>query len=134
MATGPTERATYPLQTIFPDGGVPGLVVLGGSFTIGSAGAISAQTGAKKSGATVAYVASGLYTVTFYKTVQTLISVNAIMTGPDAAAFPTTTGSATRIRVRATTGFKIQGLATATQADADYASGTIIDWIALVQA
>ena len=122
-------------------GGIPGgwggLVILGGTFTIGSAGAITAQTGDGTAGATIAYVAAGLYTATFLVAagpVRINLGAHATMVGPDASAFPTTTGSNPQCRVQATTGFKIQFIRPDTQADADPASGTICNWICLVQA
>lgn len=113
----------------------PGYRIIGGSFTIGASGAISAQDGAKKAGGTVTQTASedGRYTVAFDRTYKRVVSVlHPTMFGPADSAFPTTTGSDPQARNRATTGFDIQFKRVDTQADADPASGTICDWAAIV--
>lgn len=109
--------------------------LLSGSFTIGSSGAISAQTGAAASGFTVTQdttsSAVGRYLVTFYKTFNAIKTKMVSMTGPAAGtAFPTTTGSHPQFRnytgtAANTLTASVQFTRSDTQADADAASGTV---------
>ena len=112
----------------------PEVIILGGTVTIGSSGAISAQSGAKLSGATVAQTGSedGRYTVTFDREWKGILGAHVQMVGPADNAFPTTTGSDPQTRNLAATGFDIQAKRADTQADADSASGTLYSWFALV--
>jgi hypothetical protein len=109
--------------------------IIGGNVIIGAAGAIASQDGAKKAGGTVTQTASedGRYTIAFDRTYGRVVTTWATMFGPDDAAFPTTTGSSPKCRNRATTGFDVQFVREDTQADADPASGTEIDWGAIVE-
>jgi hypothetical protein len=122
-------RRSYNLETLNPK-----LLLIGGSFTIGASGAISAQDGAKLSGGTVTQVASedGRYLVTLDRTYKRVRPLAPLMIGPDDAAFPTTTGSDPQARLLTTSGFAVQFKRTDTQADADPASGTVCTWAALV--
>lgn len=123
-------RRTRPAEAISPR-----FITLAGTVTIGSSGAITAQTGAAISGATVEQTASedGRYTVTFVDTsYRRMLGAGAAMCGPADAAFPTTTGSSPKTRNLATTGFDVQFIREDTQADADPASGTILSWWAHV--
>lgn len=117
------DRTTHSWQTVAPN-----VLHLAGTFLIGAAGAITSQTGAQSSGATVAFVASGLYTVTYYKTFAARLGEQVTMSGPDSAAFPAATGSDPKVRVPTTAGFSIQLVAPASQADANGASGTRVNW------
>jgi hypothetical protein len=111
------------------------LVMLCGTFTIGSSGAVSSSTADSKSGGTVTQTGSedGRYGVAFYKTVKTVQAFGCGMNGPDDSAFPTTTGSDPQCRLVTTTGMSVQFKRTDTQADADPASGTIGSWWALCE-
>ena len=122
-------RRSYNLETLNPK-----LLLIGGSFTITAAGAISAQDGAKLSGGTVALVASepGRYSVTLDRVYKRVRPLAPLMIGPDDAAFPTTTGSSPKARLLTTSSFAIQFVREDTQADADPASGTVCTWFALV--
>lgn len=99
--------------------------VYSGSFTIGAAGAVSAQD---IPGVTVAKAAAaGQYTLTANKAYAKL-NGNANMVGPAVATpFPTTTGSDPQWRGPALTTqvLTLQFKRTDTQADADAASGTL---------
>ena len=121
-------------RAFLPANGCPrGCVLLGGQFVVGSAGAITSQTGDQDSGGVIAYVANGLYTVTFGKTYTANLCIGVDMTGPDAAPFPTTTGSQPQTRVKTASGFKIQFVRPDTQVDTDPASGTLCNWMAIVK-
>ena len=112
-----------------------GFVFLGGKFTIGASGAVSADDGDALSGGEVTQTAAedGRYAVAFGKTYKTILGAGCNMVGPDDAAFPTTTGSDPQVRLLATSGFSVQFKRTDTQADADPASGTKCTWWAFVQ-
>jgi hypothetical protein len=112
----------------------PGLVTLAGEVTIGSDGAISAQTDPKVSGAVVTYVegSEGRYLVTYHKTFRRSLHVGATMVGPDDAAFPTTTGSDPQARLKTTASHVVQFKRVDTQADADPASGTKFSYVAIL--
>jgi hypothetical protein len=112
----------------------PRVVLLAGNFTIGAAGAITAQTGARISGATVTQTGSedGRYGVALDTRYKRALAAGASMVGPDDAAFPTTTGSDPQTRLLAVDGFSVQFKRVDTQADADPASGTIGTWWAIV--
>lgn len=109
----------------------PGVVPLCGSFTIGAAGAVSAQDGFSKAGFSVTKnAAAGRYDILFYKPFRVLQKANVNILGPASAAFPTTTGSDPQLRpgngpTAATINLQVQFKRTDTQADADAASGTI---------
>jgi hypothetical protein len=123
------------IRKLFPMYGSPAprAVVMGGQFTVDGSGVITAQTGAKLSGATVAKTGAelGRYSVTFQRTFKRLFAVTAIYVGADDAATPTTTGTAASIRLLTTSGFSIQAIRTDTNADADPVSCTYT-WTALV--
>ncbi|HWQ02640.1 MAG TPA: hypothetical protein VN449_11090 [Gaiellaceae bacterium] len=124
------------IRKLFPMYGSPAprVVTLAGTITIGSSGAISAQTGSKLAGATVTQTGgkTGRYAVAFSRTFKRILSARADFVGPDDSAFPTTTGSTTKLRLLTTSGFSIQCVRSDTQADALPASGSIITWSALV--
>lgn len=103
---------------------------IGGTFTVGSSGALSTQTGASKSGGTVTQTASedGRYTVALNITTKRVVRFGCSMCGPADTAFPTTTGSDPQCRNVAVTGMDVQFKRTDTQADTDPASGTIGCW------
>jgi len=109
--------------------------VLAGNFTIGAAGAITAQTGARLSGVTVTQDAAsvGRYLLTFYRGFTKGPQAKmAIMEGPaTGTVFPTATGSEARFRSYAspTAAASLQLLRSDTQADADGASGTVVHFI-----
>lgn len=100
-------------------------------FTVGAAGAVSSEDGTKLAGGAVTIVAGtdGRYLVTLYKTF-TRVRAMAEGVGPDSAALPTTTGLKCFIRDQNTANFLIQMVRSDTQADADAASGTEVNWIA----
>ena len=108
--------------------------IIGGTFAIGSSGAVASQDGAKKAGGTVTQVGSedGRYAIAFDRTYARLVTSGCTMYGPDDSAFPTTTGSDPQCRLRSTSGFSVQFKRVDTQADADPASGTSCDWWAIV--
>jgi hypothetical protein len=122
-------RRTHKAESIQPR-----FITLAGTFTIGASGAISAQTGAAISGATVTQTGSedGRYAVAFDTTYRRTLGAHASMVGPDDSAFPTTTGSDPETRLLTTSGFSVQFKRVDTQADADPASGTVCSWVAFV--
>lgn len=124
------------IRKLFPLYGSPAprVVPLGGTFTIGGSGAITAQTGAKLSGGTVTKTAakSGRYGIAFGRVFKRILSASTEYVGPDDTAFPTTTGSKGGLRLLTASGFSVQAVRSDTQADADPASGTVITWSALV--
>jgi len=122
-------RRSFNLETLNPK-----LLLIGGSFTIGAAGAVSAEDGAKLSGGTVTQTGSedGRYLVTLDRTYKRVRPLAPLMIGPDDSAFPTTTGSDPQARLLTTSSFSIQFKRTDTQADTDPASGTVCTWFALV--
>lgn len=109
--------------------------IIGGNVTIGAAGAVSDQDGAKKAGGTATQTGSedGRYAIAFDRTYSRVVTTWATMVGPDDSAFPTTTGSSPKTRLRTTSGFSVQFVREDTQADADPASGTMFDWGAIVE-
>ncbi len=108
--------------------------MLGGTFTIGAAGAISSQDASSLTGGVVTQTGSeaGRYTVAFTLKCKRNLGCFAQMVGPDDDAFPTTTGSDPQTRNIAVTGFDIQFKQTDDQSDEDPASGTICSWFARV--
>ena len=114
-------------------GPTPRTIVLRGTFTIGSSGAISDQTAQALSGAVVTQTGSedGRYTVTFTNPVARNLGGHPSMVGPDDSAFPTTTGSNPQCRNQDENGFDIQFKRQDTEADADPASGTVCNWFCL---
>jgi len=122
-------RRGYNLETLNPK-----VLLIGGSFTIGASGAISAQDGAKLSGGVVTQVASedGRYHVALDRVYKRVRPLAPNMIGPDDSAFPTTTGSSPKSRLLTTSSFDVQFVREDTQADADPASGTVCVWAALV--
>jgi hypothetical protein len=108
--------------------------IIGGTFAIGSSGSVASQDGSKKSGGTVTQTGSedGRYGIAFDRTYARVVTTWATMVGPDDSAFPTTTGSSPKTRLRTTSGFSVQFVREDTQADADPASGTKCDWGAIV--
>jgi hypothetical protein len=109
-------------------------VVLSGNFTIGNSGAVSTQTAVEQCGVTVTKVnaTSGRYLLTFQRTWGQVKSAHATMVGPDTSAFPTTTGSAPKLRQQTTSSVMVQFIREDTQADADPASGTIGNFTIIV--
>ena len=112
----------------------PGVVIIGGSVTITTSGAISTQTASGLSGGVVTQTGSedGRYGIAFTQTWKRILAGGALMIGPDDTAFPTTTGSDPEARLFSATGFSVQFKRTDTQADADPASGTVFTWWAMV--
>lgn len=112
----------------------PKNVLIGGSFTIGASGAVSAQDGARLSGGTVTQTGSedGRYLVTLDRAYQRVRPLSPLMIGPDDSAFPADSGSDPQARLLTTSSFSIQFKRTDTQADADPASGTVCTWFAMV--
>lgn len=112
----------------------PKRLVIGGTITIGAAGAISAQSGDLLSGGTAVQTASedGRYTVTFDRTYKRIVGAQVNMVGPADAAFPTTTGSDPQLRLLSASGITLQCKRVDTQADADPASGSVLCWSAIV--
>ena len=114
-----------------------------GNFTIGTSGAITAQTGAAQSGFTVTQdttsSAVGRYLVTFYKNFQAIKYKGVSMTGPAAGtAFPTTTGIDPQFRdysgtTASTLAASVQLTRSDTKADADAASGTRVHLLFVMQ-
>jgi hypothetical protein len=114
--------------------------IIGGTFTITAAGAISSQDAVGVSGAVVTKDvtggAVGRYLVTFGRSYIRFRTKGVNWDGPSAgSAFPTTTGGDPQFRPTTDGGkstLSIQFLRADTQADADPASGTICSWWALV--
>ena len=129
-------------RTNFPPAGSPNPfgaeTTLTGRFHIGSSGAITSQTGAAAAGFDVELNSAGQYIVTFYKEFQALKSKHVSVTGPASAAFPTTTGILAFFRdysgtASETEAAKLQLVRQDTMADADAATGTIVDLTFVVQ-
>lgn len=122
-------RRTFQLDCLNPK-----FLLIGGNVTITASGAISAQSGSKKSGGTVTQTGSedGRYAIAFDRTYKEIHSWGVTMQGPDDSAMPTTTGSDPVTRLVSNAGFSAQFKRTDTQADADPASGTVFAWWALV--
>lgn len=122
-------RRSFNLETLNPKD-----LVIGGTVTIGAAGAITSQDGAKLSGGTVTQTGSedGRYGIAFDRTYTRTKVVGVTMVGPDDSALPTTTGSDPITRLKTTSGFSVQFKRTDTQADTDPASGTVFTWWAIV--
>lgn|SRR5678815_5428329 len=122
-------RRGFILETLNPK-----VRIIGGSFTIGSSGAVSTQDGAKLSGGTVTQVANedGRYLVTLDRTYKRVRPMAPLMIGPDDSAFPTATGSHPQARLLTTSSFAVQFVRMDTEADADPASGTVCTWFAMV--
>lgn len=116
------------------EGQAPRARLLTGTITIGSAGAVSASTSAKYSGASATKTSAknGRYAVAFQRTYKRILGAGCNMVGPDDSAFPTTTGSDPQLRLLTTSGFSIQAKRPDTQADTDPASGSVLTWWALV--
>lgn len=123
------------LRAVAPAGSINGtperLVIASGSFTIGAAGAITAQDGAKLSGGTVSKTGgqTGRYDVVLVGTCARM-QAYASMVGPTTAAFAG--ANITQIRnvlpTSAISNFEIQGILGSTSADTDFTSGTIVNW------
>lgn len=122
-------RRSFVLSTLNPK-----LLLIGGSFTIGAAGAVSSEDGAKLAGGTVTQTGSedGRYAIAFDRTYKRLVTCGAQMVGPDDDPFPTTTGSDPQLRLKTTSGFTVQFKAPDAQDDVDPAEGTVCTWWALV--
>ena len=119
-------------------------VLLSGSFTIGSSGAISSQTAVLNSGVTVTQdttsSAVGRYLATFDRTTYKALKTKTVsMSGPAAGtAFPTTTGVDPQFRLYTATlpanqAASIQFTRSDTKADADAASGTVCHYWFVVE-
>lgn len=123
------QRRKWKANTVHQD-----RTLLGGQFTIGAAGAITdaSSDSAAITGGTVTQTDSedGRYLVTLHSS-YTRVRAFVQMVGPDDSAFPTTTGSDPQIRDQNTGDFSIQFKRTDTQADADPASGTVVNWLAI---
>jgi hypothetical protein len=111
----------------------PGAIIIGGTATIGTSGAVTSDAPGL-SGGTVTQTGSedGRYGIAFTQTYKRILAAGVLMFGPDDNAFPTTTGSDPQARLLDETGFSVQFKRTDTQADADPASGTKFTWWALV--
>ena len=112
----------------------PRCVMLGGTFTIGSSGAIASQDESVFSGGVVTQVGSedGRYHVAFTIKAVRCLGAFCQMIGPDDSGFPTTTGSDPQTRNLAADGFDIQFKAPDAQDDVDPVSGTACSWFARV--
>jgi hypothetical protein len=116
-------------------GPAPRIVTLTGQIVVTAAGAILSQTPQRLSGVTfVKTGTAGQYVGTFYKSFKAQLGRSADFVGPAAGTpFPTTTGISPRFRVQAGTAdlssAMIQCVREDTQADADAASGSIINYI-----
>jgi len=123
------------IRKLFPMYGSPAprVAVLAGTFTVDASGVITAQTGAKLSGATVAKTGgeAGRYSVTFQRTFKRILAVTATYVGADDTAYPATTGTICGTRLLTTSGFSVQAVRTDTLADADPVSCSYT-WSALV--
>lgn len=120
-----------------PVGSVTGtperLAIFSGSFTIGAAGAITAQDGMKSSGGTVSKTGgqTGRYDVVLFSTIARATVYSSIV-GPTTAAFGNTNANLAGIRnvlpTNTVSNLEIQGILASTGADTDFASGTIVNW------
>lgn len=128
-----SKSANAPAGSVNSDG--MRLYTFSGSFTIGAAGAITTQDGAKASGGTSSKTAAktGRYDVVLVSTVSRL-AITASMTGPADAAFGNAAANMVGIRnvapTSATSNFELQGILASSGADADFPSGTIVNWVA----
>lgn len=111
----------------------PRVVLLAGNFTVTS-DVVSAETGKRISGASVALVATetGRFRVTFDTNYRRILASGCSMVGPTDSAFPTTTGSSPKVRNQGTAAFDVQFIREDTQADAAPADGTVGNWWAIV--
>lgn len=111
---------------------------LSGTFTIGAAGAITANDSSRDTGCTVTKTAAqtGRYDLLFFRNF-TRIVVGASMVGPTTAAFGNAAGNTLQVRNQqgivnavAATGSnaQVQAFIASTGADTDVPSGTIINW------
>lgn len=106
-----------------------------GTFTIGAAGAITAQMSSESSGGVVTKTAAktARYDLLTYRPWDKLI-VNCTIIGPADAAFGNTAANMTGVRnlvpLSTTSQAEIQGILASTGADTDFASGTIVEWTA----
>lgn len=124
---------TAPLGTVSTDR----LTRVSGSFTVGAAGAITANDSAKAAGGTPVKTATktARYTVSLYRPFTRIVP-GCSMTGPTDAAFGNTAGNTVQHRnVIANTAnsaavaqFDIQAFLASSGADTDVPSGTIINW------
>lgn len=115
-----------------------GDVWLTGSVYIVAAGAIAANstdtpvnTFAKNGFTVVKNAAAGRYDITFYKKFKRVKAISLDFEGPNAAAFPTTTGVSPRLRAPATAAARYssaiaQLVREDTQADADAANPSVL--------
>lgn len=117
--------------------GVPGsdrVTIMAGTFTIGAAGAISAQDASKHTGVVITKTAAktGRYDLLTYRPWTRLV-VEATIIGPADAAFGNTSANQTGIRnvspTSTTSQAEIQGILGSTGADTDFANGTIIEYV-----
>jgi hypothetical protein len=128
-----SERILYP-----PEGVDIRARTFAGNFTIGAAGAVTAQTSGALSGCVVTKnAAAGRYLLTFFKSFKTFKSATANVEGPaTAASGGPTTGESGAPMLRAATGVAASGVSTVsiqlrrndTLADADATSGTKVHW------
>jgi hypothetical protein len=108
----------------------PLTAVLAGHVAIGAAGAITSQSGVAAAGFTVALNTAGQYVVTFGRKYRKYLSKHCNMVGPAAGTpFPTTTGTNPQFRLVTDplSGAVVQFTRSDTRADADAASGTILE-------
>lgn len=118
--------------------GVPGkrrVTIMTGTFTIGAAGAITAQMSSESSGgaATKTATKTGRYDILTYRPWDKFVLVASII-GPADAAFGNTAANTTGVRnvtpASTTSQGQIQGILASTGADTDFASGTVVEWVA----
>lgn len=129
-----TDRTTTsPAGTVSPDR----MTRVSGSFTIGAAGAITANDTAKDAGGTPVKTVTktARYTVSLYRPFKRIVP-GCSMTGPPDVAFGNVAGNTLQVRnvtpsvAGATTVavFDIQAFLASTGADTDVPTGTIINW------
>jgi hypothetical protein len=108
----------------------PQTAILTGHVVVGSSGAITSQSGVAKAGWTAALNTAGQYIITFGRKYRTFLGKSCNMVGPAAGTpFPTTTGTNPQFRLVTDplSGAVVQFTRSDTRADADAASGTILE-------
>lgn len=118
--------------------GTPGdlrLTIIAGTFTIGAAGAITAQDSNKATGmntVTKTAAKTGRYDLLTYRPWTRLVADFNII-GPADAAFGNTGANSTGVRNvvagSAVSQLQVQGILASTGADTDFVSGTIVEYI-----
>jgi hypothetical protein len=123
-------------QTIFRNlGSTNGLdTILSGTFTIGAAGAITAQDGTAIAGWTAAKVAgkTGRYTLTFHRKFKRCKVAHANIVGDTDTAFGNTAANQVQNRNKSASSVDVQAFLSSSGADTELASGTVVEVTVIV--